>query len=63
MDHSLPCVDIKADNVFINWQNHDDDEIFVDQVQLGDLQDAAHVLPEYDMIGKQTGNWMWSQIS
>lgn len=53
-----PLIDIKADNVFVNWQNRHD-EIIVDQVQLGDLEDAAHIPPGCDMVGKQAGNWMW----
>ncbi|KAL4896926.1 hypothetical protein BDV59DRAFT_81954 [Aspergillus ambiguus] len=34
-------------------------EIIVDQVQLGNLEDAAHIPPGCDMVGKQAGNWMW----
>ena len=58
LDNNLPVIDIKADNVFINWQNRND-EIIIDKVQLGDLEDAAHIPAGCDMIGKQAGNWMW----
>jgi hypothetical protein len=33
--------------------------VTVDQVRLGDLEDAAYISPDAHMIGKQTGNWMW----
>jgi hypothetical protein len=51
-------VDIKADNVFIEWK-HDQDGIIIERVQLGDLEDAAHIPPGSHMIGKHAGNWMW----
>ncbi|QSS60257.1 hypothetical protein I7I51_05054 [Histoplasma capsulatum] len=50
--------DIKPDNVFIDWKG-DRDGIVIDRVQLGDLEDAAHIPPGSHMIGKQVGNWMW----
>lgn len=56
--NSLLFIDIKADNVLVNWKNSHD-EIVVDQVQLGDLEDAAHIPPDCNMVGKQAGNWMW----
>lgn len=31
----------------------------INQVQLADLEDSAHVPPECDIVGKQAGNWMW----
>lgn len=52
------CSDIKADNVFLNWHTRNN-EILVDKVQLGDLEDAVHIPPGCDMVGKQAGNWMW----
>jgi hypothetical protein len=42
----------------IDWKE-DQDEILIERVQLGDLEDAAHIPPGSHMIGKQTGNWMW----
>lgn len=57
LDNNLPPIDIKADNVLINW--HGNDEIIIDKVQLGDLEDAAHIPAGCDMVGKQAGNWMW----
>ncbi|KAJ6179650.1 hypothetical protein N7519_010111 [Penicillium mononematosum] len=57
-DQDIVHTDIKADNVFINWQGFKD-EILIGQVQLGDLEDAAHIPPGCDMVGKQAGNWMW----
>lgn len=51
-------VDIKADNVFVDWKDHHDG-IVIERVQVGDLEDAAHIPPGSHMIGKQAGNWMW----
>jgi hypothetical protein len=31
----------------------------IDQVQLADIEDAAHVPPGADIAGKQIGNMMW----
>lgn len=31
----------------------------IDQVQLADLEDSAHVPPNCAIFGKQVGNWMW----
>jgi len=42
----------------VKWQNCHDG-ILVHQVQLGDLEDAAHIPPGCDMVGKQAVNWMW----
>lgn len=56
--NNLSFLDIKADNIFINWQ-HCHDQVIIHQVQLGDLEDAAHIPPGCDMVGKQAGNWIW----
>lgn len=42
----------------INWQE-DKNGMIIERVQLGDLEDAAHIPPGSCMIGKQAGNWMW----
>ncbi|EOA90176.1 uncharacterized protein SETTUDRAFT_158793 [Exserohilum turcica Et28A] len=57
-DQDIVHTDIKPDNVLIDWKEHQDG-IFIERVQLGDLEDAAHIPPGSDMIGKQAGNWMW----
>ncbi|KAI3085200.1 hypothetical protein CBS147339_1450 [Penicillium roqueforti] len=57
-DQDIVHTDIKQDNVFINWQDRNG-KIIVDKVQLGNLEDAAHIPPGCDMVGKQAGNWMW----
>ncbi|KAJ0106876.1 hypothetical protein J7T55_014952 [Diaporthe amygdali] len=49
--------DIKPNNILI--QRHNADGMEVDQVQLADLEDSAHVPPDCDIVGKQAGNWMW----
>ncbi|KAL4922583.1 kinase-like protein [Aspergillus aurantiobrunneus] len=35
------------------------DQDIIHTVQLGDLEDAAHIPQGCDMVGKQAGNWMW----
>ncbi|TPX24389.1 hypothetical protein DIZ76_013735 [Coccidioides immitis] len=57
-DQDIVHTDIKADNVFIDWEGQSD-EIIIKRVQLGDLEDAAHIPPGSHMIGKQAGNWTW----
>ncbi|RDW83584.1 uncharacterized protein DSM5745_03910 [Aspergillus mulundensis] len=57
-DRDIVHTDIKADNVLINWEDRNN-KIAVSKVQLGDLEDAAHIPPGCDMVGKQAGNWMW----
>ncbi|KAH7381557.1 kinase-like domain-containing protein [Pyrenochaeta sp. MPI-SDFR-AT-0127] len=57
-DKDIIHTDIKADNVLVDWKEHQD-EIVVKRVQLGDLEDAAYIPPGSHMIGKQAGNWMW----
>ncbi|PWY66378.1 calcium/calmodulin dependent protein kinase [Aspergillus sclerotioniger CBS 115572] len=57
-DQDIVHTDIKADNFFVNWKaSHNG--ITIERVQLGDLEDAAHIPPGSHMIGKQAGNWMW----
>ncbi|KAH7391070.1 kinase-like domain-containing protein [Phaeosphaeria sp. MPI-PUGE-AT-0046c] len=57
-DQDIVHTDIKADNILIDWKEHQNG-IIVEQVQLADLEDAAHIPPGSHMIGKQAGNWMW----
>ncbi|KAF4219226.1 hypothetical protein CNMCM6805_006963 [Aspergillus fumigatiaffinis] len=57
-EQDIVHIDIKADNVFVDWKYHHVD-ITSERVQPGDLEDAAHNHPGYDMIGRQAGNWMW----
>lgn len=54
----ISWVDIKADNVFVDWKDHHDG-IIIERAQVGDLEDAAHIPPGSHMVGKQAGNWMW----
>ncbi|OJJ74559.1 hypothetical protein ASPBRDRAFT_668090 [Aspergillus brasiliensis CBS 101740] len=57
-DKDIVHTDIKADNFFVNWKDSFDG-ITIEKVQLGDLEDAVHIPPGSDMLGKQAGNWMW----
>ncbi len=33
--------------------------MFIEQVQLADLEDAVYLPPGSDIVGIQAGNWMW----
>ncbi|RAL06127.1 kinase-like protein [Aspergillus ibericus CBS 121593] len=57
-DQDIVHTDIKANNIFIDWEE-DQNGISVRKVKIGDLEDAAHIPAGSDMIGKQAGNWMW----
>ncbi|KAM5453960.1 hypothetical protein MaudCBS49596_002585 [Microsporum audouinii] len=57
-DRDIVHTDIKADNIFIDWKGQGND-IVVERVQLGDLEDAAYIPPGSAMVGKQAGNQMW----
>ncbi len=50
-------IDIKPNNILIDRKQTDG--TVVEQVQLADLEDSAHVPPDCDIVGKQAGNWMW----
>ncbi|PTU22458.1 hypothetical protein P175DRAFT_0430559 [Aspergillus ochraceoroseus IBT 24754] len=58
-DQDIVHTDIKADNVFIDYRNNQSGTAVIEHVQLGDLEDAAHIPLGSSMIGKQAGNWMW----
>jgi serine/threonine protein kinase len=51
-------IDIKANNIFVDRKD-DSQEMVARQVQLGDLEDAAHVPLGSHIIGTQVGNYMW----
>ncbi|KAL9087402.1 MAG: hypothetical protein Q9165_006699 [Trypethelium subeluteriae] len=57
-DQDIVHTDIKADNVLIDWKV-EQDGIIIGRVQLGDLEDAAHIPPGSHMVGKQANNMMW----
>ncbi|KAI1777265.1 kinase-like domain-containing protein [Hypoxylon cercidicola] len=56
-DQDIVHTDIKPNNVLV--QRKDPSSMIIQQVQLADLEDSAYVPPEYDIVGKQAGNWMW----
>lgn len=33
--------------------------MIIKRVQLADIEDAAHVPPEYNIVGKKAGKWIW----
>lgn len=50
--------DVKPNNILVRT-TEDDTGLRVEQVQLIDLEDAAHVPPGTALRGMQLGNWMW----
>ncbi|KAI8944636.1 kinase-like protein [Xylaria longipes] len=56
-DHDIVHTDIKPNNILIDRKQTDG--TVIEQVQLADLEDSAHVPPNCDIVGKQAGNWMW----
>ncbi len=54
----LNAIDIKPNNIFVDWKDNLQ-EIEIDHVQLGDLEDATYVPPGSHIIGTQVGNYMW----
>ena len=48
---------MKPNNILI--ERDEDHGMVIEQVQLTDIEDAAHVPPGYDILDKQVGNWMW----
>ncbi|KAL8717814.1 MAG: hypothetical protein Q9225_004987 [Loekoesia sp. 1 TL-2023] len=53
-----PVLDVKANNVVVELRQ-DANQLVLEQVQLADLEDAAHVPPGMSIYGLQTGNYMW----
>ncbi|KAL1640939.1 hypothetical protein SLS58_006555 [Diplodia intermedia] len=58
--HSQDIVhtDVKANNILIN-RREGSHGMAIDEVQLADIEDAAHVPPESTIVGLQAGNIMW----
>ncbi|OOF93083.1 hypothetical protein ASPCADRAFT_8030 [Aspergillus carbonarius ITEM 5010] len=54
-DQDVVHTDIKADNVFTDYQS----ATTIERVQLGDLEDAVYIPLGSSMVGKRAGNWMW----
>ncbi|KKA21774.1 hypothetical protein T310_4199 [Rasamsonia emersonii CBS 393.64] len=57
-DQNIVHTDVKPNNILVEYE-HKDSEVVIKRVQLGDIEDAAYVPPECDIVGKQVGNWMW----
>ncbi|CAJ2501966.1 Uu.00g048190.m01.CDS01 [Anthostomella pinea] len=56
-DRDIVHTYIKPDNILI--RRKDLNSIAVEEVQLADLEDSAHVSVDCAIFGKQVGNWMW----
>ncbi|KAI4864017.1 kinase-like domain-containing protein [Hypoxylon rubiginosum] len=56
-DQDIVHPDIKPNNILV--QRRDPNSMDIDQVQLADLEDPAHVPLNCNIVGKQAGNWMW----
>ena len=51
--------DIKPDNIFVKWSESAKGTYIIHKVQLGDLEDSAHVPPGSSIRGRQVGNQNW----
>ena len=49
---------MKANNIVIYWEEGCNG-IKVTEVQLTNLEDAAHLKPKFNICGLQAGNYMW----
>ncbi|KAH9224723.1 kinase-like domain-containing protein [Leptodontidium sp. 2 PMI_412] len=57
-DQNIVHTDVKANNILVDWENRPLD-IAIKEVQLADIEDAAYVDPNSDIVGIQIGNLMW----
>ncbi|KAK4983981.1 hypothetical protein LTR50_006891 [Elasticomyces elasticus] len=57
-DQNIVHTDVKANNILVELEE-DHHEMLIKQVQLADIEDAAHVPPSCDIVGRQVGNWLW----
>ncbi|KAH7094906.1 kinase-like domain-containing protein [Paraphoma chrysanthemicola] len=57
-DKGIVHTDIKANNIVLDWDDSDG-KITIQEVQVADIEDAAHVPDGYAIVGTQVGNWMW----
>jgi serine/threonine protein kinase len=58
-DKDIVHTDIKANNIIVEWRQEQDKPMFVEQVQVADIEDAAYVPANCAIVGRQVGNWMW----
>lgn len=57
--HDIAHLDIKANNIMVDYHETADQGIVVDKVQLSDLEDSTHIPPRQALRGIQVGNHWW----
>ncbi|KAK8117350.1 uncharacterized protein PG998_005631 [Apiospora kogelbergensis] len=57
--HDIAHLDIKANNIMVDYHETEDKGIVVDKVQLSDLEDSTHIPPQQALRGIQVGNHWW----
>ncbi|KAK7908929.1 hypothetical protein PG985_014807 [Apiospora marii] len=57
--HDVAHLDIKANNIMVDYHETADRGIVVDRVQLSDLEDSTHIPPRQALRGIQVGNHWW----
>lgn len=57
--HDIAHLDIKANNIMVDYHETADRGIVVDKVQLSDLEDSTHIPPRQALRGIQVGNHWW----
>ncbi|KAK8091425.1 hypothetical protein PG997_001786 [Apiospora hydei] len=57
--HDIAHLDIKANNIMVDYHETEDKGIVVDKVQLSDLEDSTHIPPRQALRGIQVGNHWW----
>ncbi|KAK6852304.1 hypothetical protein PG990_014522 [Apiospora arundinis] len=57
--HDIAHLDVKANNIMVDYHTTEDEVIVVDRVQLSDLEDSTYIPPQQALRGIQVGNHWW----
>ncbi|KAH8668753.1 kinase-like domain-containing protein [Xylariales sp. PMI_506] len=57
--HDIAHLDIKANNIMVDYHEARDGSLVVDRVQLSDLEDSTYIPPAQALRGLQVGNHWW----
>lgn len=58
-EHDIAHLDVKANNIMVDYHESGNGNIVVDKVQLSDLEDSTHIPPRQALRGIQVGNHWW----